>query len=343
VSAVAELRAGRAGPAFARELQRTVRAVAVARNFPPPDGHAAWDADAVHAVAAEFLTDAQTPRRLADLALHCASDEALRARLQGAVRNFLADLGRRTPIGKLVVRINEVLRTEPGFRREGGRWASASAGAAGPAGAAGAAGAAEPGPGSEDPDLLARAVAGHPVTVPPWGHEARRSAPVADRDTIVALCAALLDAAGGSLTPRAMARAVGHRLGLGQAPLSLEVAALDGPQGLDTATDATAAAADSTGTAATRTARAAEVLAGLADPERLAVAYPELGVRQLGPLLGVSPSQAHVIRTRAAGIIRTELLDDDDAEGVAVRVMEVARMWADDMDDRSRSAVLSAR
>src|SRR5437870_451138 len=100
-SAVAELQGGRAGPEFTRELQRTIRAVAVARNFPPPEGHGLWDADAVWTTAAEFLSDAQTPRRLADLAVHCASVDALRARLQGTVRNFLADLGRRTPIGKL--------------------------------------------------------------------------------------------------------------------------------------------------------------------------------------------------------------------------------------------------
>ena len=124
-----ELRAGRAGPAFTAELQRTIRAVAVARNFPPPEGHGGWDADAVWSAASEFMADAQTPRRLADLAVHCATADALRARLQGTVRNFLADIGRRTPIGKLVVRINDVLRGEPGFRLVGDRWARAGAGA----------------------------------------------------------------------------------------------------------------------------------------------------------------------------------------------------------------------
>ena len=69
--------------------------------------------------ASEFMADAQTPRRLADLAVHCASADALRARLQGTVRNFLADIGRRTPIGKLVVRVNDVLRGEAGFRLGG--------------------------------------------------------------------------------------------------------------------------------------------------------------------------------------------------------------------------------
>jgi hypothetical protein len=320
---LAELQAGEAGPRFAAELLRTIRAVAVARNFPPPDGHTAWDADAVRTVASEFLTDPQTPRRLADLAVHCASDAALRARLQGAVRNFLADLGRRTPIGKLVVRINDVLRSEPGFVRVGGRWARETG---------------RRDPGSDDPDALSRAIASHEVVVPAWGNAAQRSAPVADRRTIVSLCAALLDAAGGALTPRALARAIGTRVGLGQAPLSLDVAALDGA-----AAQGPALGGDSTAAEALRMRRAGEVLAELNDRERAAIAYPELAVRQLAPLLGVSASQSHVIRGRAVETIRAELVDDDDAERVALLVMELARRWTETVDIEARSAVLVAR
>ena len=91
MSALSELQAGAAGAAFITELQRTIRAVGVARNFPPPEGHRQWDADAVAATASEFMTDSQTARRLTDLALHCASDQALRARLQGTVRHPDAD------------------------------------------------------------------------------------------------------------------------------------------------------------------------------------------------------------------------------------------------------------
>ncbi|MEA2828426.1 MAG: hypothetical protein QOG43_2865 [Actinomycetota bacterium] len=328
MTALAELRAGRAGPAFTVELQRTIRAVAVSRNFPPPEGHGGWDADAVWSTASEFMADAQTPRRLTDLAVHCVTVDGLRARLQGTVRNFLADLGRRTPIGKLVMRVNEVLRTEPGFRLVGGRWASAG----GPPDVAA---------GVDDPEALARAIAGMPVVVPAWGHEAHRTAPVADRTTIVALCQALLDAAGGSLTPRALARAIGHRLGIGQAPLSLEVAALDG--GGASSGQAAAPGTDSTADEALRRGRAAEVVAQLDDRERLAVAYPELTVRHLAPVLGASPSQCHVIRGRAAAILRLELIDDDDAEGVALLVMELSRKWADSVDNAAGSAVVVAR
>ena len=328
MTALAELRAGQAGPAFTVELQRTIRAVAVARNFPPPEGHGGWDADAVWSTASEFMADAQTPRRLTDLAVHCATAQALRARLQGTVRNFLADLGRRTPIGKLVMRVNEVLRREPGFRLVGDRWARAG-------------GTADVAAGVDDPEALARAIAGMTVVVPAWGHEAHRAAPVADRTTIVALCDALLDAAGGSLTPRALARAIGHRLGVGQAPLSLEVAALDG--GGAGGGPSSAPGTDSTADAALRQSRAAEVVAQLDDRERLAVAYPELTARHLAPVLGASPSQCHVIRSRAAAVLRVELVDDDDAEGVALLVMELSRKWADSVDNAPGSAVVVAR
>ena len=335
MTALAELRAGRAGTDFTALLQRTIRAVAVARNFPPPEGHGAWDADAVWSTASEFMADAQTPRRLTDLAVHCATGDALRARLQGTVRNFLADLGRRTPIGKLVVRVNDVLRSDPGFRMVGDRWARTRDGDGDGVAA-----------GVDDPEALARAIAGTTVVVPAWGHEAHRTAPVADRATIVALCDALLDAAGGSLTPRALARAIGHRLGIGQAPVSLEVYALDGGAVAGRAAasaSGSAAGADSTADEALRRSRAAEVLDLLDERERLALAYPELTVRQLAPVLGASPSQCHVIRNRAAAVLRLELVDDDDAEGVALQLLEMSRKWADSVDNAAGSAVVVAR
>lgn len=325
MTAIDELQAGAAGEEFVALLRRTIRAVGISRNFPPPEGHSMWDADAVHTAAAEFMADRQTTRRLTDLAVHCGSDSALRARLQGTVRNFLADLGRRTPLGKLVLRINDVLGGEEGFRRVEGRWARAG----GPADA-----------GNDDPDHLGRAIQGHQIVLPTWGHDARRSAPVADRSTIISLCGTLLDAAGGSLTPRSLARVIGHRLGIGQAPVALEVNALDDPGAGEWA-----AGADRTGSEGLRLIRATEILAELNDRERLAVAHPEYTVRQLAPALGTSASKAHLIRQRAVEVIRAEVLDDEDGEAVALLVMELARSWVAMplQDSDARSDVLAVR
>ena len=84
-------------------------------------------------------------------------------------------------------------------------------------------------------------------------------------------------------------------------------------------------------------------MAELNDRERLSVAWPEYTVRELSPMLGVSASQSHLIRRRAAAVIQAELLDDDDAEGVALLVIELCRRWAVNMDTDTRSAVGVAR
>ena len=117
MTALDEIRRGEVGDDFLALLQRTIRAVAVARNFPAPDGHDRWDANAVASAVREFLASNQTPRQLADLATLCRSDDALKHHLQESVRNHLADNGRRTPVGQLVLRINEVLATEPALER----------------------------------------------------------------------------------------------------------------------------------------------------------------------------------------------------------------------------------
>jgi hypothetical protein len=313
VNALDELRAGSIGEEFVSLLSRTIRAVAIARNFPPPDDLTDWGDEAVTRTVSEFMADAQTPRRLVDLATACSSEEALKARLQGSVRNFLADLGRRTPIGKLVVRVNEVLGRDEEFIRVHGRWSMDG----GPTEA-----------GVEDTERLAAAIGPHKITPPRWGHDVRRAAPVADADTIASLCKELLLAAGGSLTPRTMAMAIGVRLGIGQAPMSLDAASLDpaGPEG--------SSVADTTADAALREATAEEILGLLNDRERAALAYPEYTIRELAPILGIGPSQAHVVRRRAIEILQEELADDPDGEAVAGRILERARCWAEQWTGR---------
>jgi hypothetical protein len=312
VTPLDELRGGSIGEEFVSLLRKTIRAVAVTRNFPPPEDLTKWDSEAVGRIVSEFVADPQTPRRLMDLATTCSSDQALKARVESMVRNFLADLGRRTPIGKLVVRLNDVLGKSDQFVRVDGRWALVD----GPAG-----------PGLADLDRLAEAIRRHEIMMPKWGHDARREAPVADAGTIASLCKALLKAAGGSLTSRIMASAIGVRLGLGQAPVSLDASSLDG------AWSPVSSTVDATADEALREARATEVLALLNDRERLALAWLECPVRELAPLLGVGPSQAHVIRKGATELLRIELVDDSDGEAIAAHVLELARLWTEQWTD----------
>ena len=70
---------------------------------------------------ADFFASAQTERRLKDLST-CPDDRVLKAKLHRTVRNFLADQGRKTTVGRLVLRFNEVLGRTDGFDRCGPCW-----------------------------------------------------------------------------------------------------------------------------------------------------------------------------------------------------------------------------
>ena len=313
MTALEELRAGNPGGEFISLLGHTIRAVAVARNFPAPEDLNSWGDEAVARTISEFAVDPQTPRRLLDLSTTCTTDQALKARLQGTVRNFLADLGRRTPVGKLVVRINDVLGSSDDFARESGRW-SLTGGPIDPA--------------EVDAYRLSEAIRPQEIAAPKWSHDARRAAPVADAQTLVSLCKTLLDVAGGALATRAMAAVIARRLDIGQAPVSLDAASLD------PAWAGQAGGTDATGDAALRESRALEVFGLLNDRERLALGWPEYTVRDLAPVLGVGSSQAQVIRRRATAVLKSELIDDPDGEAVAGRILELARTWTEEWTGR---------
>lgn len=311
MSAIKELHAGETGSEFYALLRRTVLAVGIARNFPAPSGGDSWTAKDVDVVANEFLAHSQTPRRLADLALHCASDDALARRLQGSVRNFLRDWGRQTDLGRLIRRVKRALKEESGFFKvEGDRWTLADG---------------TPEPSTAPLDTLQAAASLEPeVVVPSWGAEARRKGPVADKETINRLIRRVLEAAEGSVTAADIAKAIAHRLAIPPQALTLEIDAGDRPEAVerDTPFDATA---DEVITNLT----AKEVLETLTDRERIALGYLELGVRELGPKIGISHSQAAVVRQMAAEKLRAELAGEGSGEAIARKVVQLARNWVD--------------
>ncbi len=306
MTALDELRCGQVGDDFLALLQRTIRAVAIARNFPAPDGHDRWDADAVTTAVGDFLASTQTPRRLTDLATHCRTDEALKRRLQETIRNYLADHGRRTPVGRLVLRINEVLATEPTFERRGRYWSLKGSNAD---------------PAIVDIDGLIAATAAVEVVVPTaWTGE--RQGPDTDAASVVRLAHAALTAAGGPLRAADIAQAVARRVGLGGAPLSIEATAFDPPS--------SGTSADATGDEALSNMRAREVFFGsLNDSERVSIGLLESPVAKLGPILGVSGSTAALIRKRAETILKCELRDEEGGQAVADAVLELARSWTE--------------
>ncbi len=294
-------------------------AVAVARGFPPPGG-GSWTREEVDTVVAAFMADNQTPRRLADLALHCADDAAVARRLQGAVRNYLRDRGRATDVGRLVVRVRRALRENADFVHVGAdRWGLADADITEPS--------------TVTSDKLVAATADVEVVFPNWSSTTGRRPPFADRASMDALIRAVLLAADGSLLPGDIAAAIAPRLEVAARPLVFDVDSGDFPD------DVTVGLIDATGDEVVNRLRAREVVSLLSDRERIALAYTEIPVRELGPLMGVGSSQAHVIRQRAVAILRDELTDEDGGEEVAKMVFAMTRMLVETPDTESRSDV----
>ncbi|HWH30981.1 MAG TPA: hypothetical protein VNU26_18850 [Mycobacteriales bacterium] len=305
---------GRPGPQFAALLYRTVRAVAWARNFPPPEGHSAWDDDAVFETAHDFLDGERGRKRLVDLALRSTSQDSLAAQLNGAVVNHLRDAARATDMGALVRRIRELLGDDDRFApAAGGRWALSD----GPSD-----------PSAAGPGALAAAAAGETdVDVPAWD-SARRRAPLADRPSLLRLVARVLRAADGSLTTADVARAVAARLDPTRVPFVTELDVLERVPDPSTSGRPEAVVAR---------IRAQEIFAEMSDRERVLLASWDRPLRDLGELLDVRHSQAAVIKQRLAAWLRQSVLEDgaEDADEVVMDVRSLCAAW---MADRTPGA-----
>lgn len=306
MTALTELQDGQPGEAFVGLVGRTVRAVAISRNFPPPEGQDRWGSEAVAAMTAAFFASPQTPRRLADLRVRCTSEDGLRHRLQTTVRNFLADVGRQTDVGRLVLRINEVLGSHASFERVGEHWALVSA---------------IDEPAAVDLEDLVAAATTVKVDVPAaWLKSSGRKSPEIDQPSVVRLARAVLSRAGGPVRPAVLAQVTARRLGIGQTPLSVDATAFDPPQGAGTSPDATA-------DGVVVQIRANEVFGLLNDPERAAIGLADLSVAALGEVLRVSKSSAAIVRSRAVAVLGAELSDEENGQEVADAVLDLAREW----------------
>lgn len=295
------------GPAGAGLLYRAVRSVAIARSFPPPEGHQQWDADAVQEVAHEFLEGDRGLRRLAAIVITSTDEESFEALLHTAVLNAHRDRGRRTDFGALVLRVTEILTDSDAFRRDRThptRWTLA----AGPDGP------------TAVPDRVleqaAEAVAD--IKVPRWTSAVRR-APQADRATFGRLLTAVLTAAGGSLSASDLARACQRRLDGRAFSVTVEADVLE------------SLGADSMGAPTENDTLnrivAGQVFDGLSERERLLLATYDLPVRSAATQVGIGHSQAAVLRRRLVEHLRTELAHDPDGEDVFPALLRLADQW----------------
>jgi len=299
---------GRLGPAGASLLYRTVRALGIARGFPPPDGHSGWGLDACAEVAHDLLVGPRGVKRVAAMRVSATDDPSLERLLQRVVLNALRDLSRQTDMGALVLRVREVLDASDRFEAADAartRWRLIGH---------------PSGPNTVPDAVMAAATARETsVTVPRWSSE-RRRAPLADRETFERLLTRALEAADGAVTAADLARAVAARLDPVRVPLATE---------LDTAeqlVDRAPEAGDIASEVVSRL-RAREIFDSLSDRERILAATWDRPVRDLGALVGVRHSQASAIRQRLAEGLREALAGDDDADLVVSSLVVLATGW----------------
>lgn len=304
----------RLGPAGAELLYRTVFSVAVGHRFPPPPGSAGWNETAVAETAHDFVKDERGTKRLLDIMVRSVDDRSFERLLEAAVLNFLRDLGRSTDLGKLIVRVKEILRDETDFEAAPGspeRWTLAQGVTT---------------PSAAHPDVLASATARVEVVVPRWTSE-RRDPPLADRPSFVRLMTSVLKVADGSLLAEDIARALTARLDHRKSALTTaldirEEVAEPGPGGGDPANQTVAAL------------HATDIFDSLSDRERIIVPTLDENVRDLAQLIGTGKTQAALVRQRLVDRLRDELADDDDPDHTASILCKFCEDW---LGDRTRT------
>jgi len=314
-----ELRSGTLGEEFARLLYRCAWTAGRTRNFPPPAGHSAWNAAAAIDAGNDFLGSPDVRRRLTEMAMLADDDNELRRVLTQAVVNHLRDQGRATTTGRLIRRLKDVLRddstftTVPDGRPGAGNIALADL--------------ADPGPfGGRDQDLLRAAFEVRDVTVVRWAPDARRESPIADRDSVRRVAAAVLTAAGGSLSWSELAGVVGPRFGVatGRSPATVLVDALDGPRGSGDWPQEPTEPALAPGAALLREQTAREILDQLTLRERLVLAWLGETVRTIADRTGLPVSTVGTVKQRVTHRLNAMLADADDPEAVAVAARDLA-------------------
>lgn len=304
---------GRIGHEGARLLYRLVYSVAVDRNIPAPRGHQNWGRAAVEETAHDFLSGSAGMQRLVTIAAQSNDDDSFRRQLAAAVLNHLRTAGRATDVGKLVIRLNDVLKTTPVFEKvRNGRstyWAIAG----GPADVSDVP--------VGDLELELRTMR---VVRPKWTSETR-DAPLADRATLVEMLTRVLTRAAGSLTSRDLAEVIAARIDIRRVPIAYELDDPDEKFEPASPDDAESAIVDSSS--------ALEFFNRLTDRERIILANPQKTARELASLVGLKHAQTAVVRQRLFDRVRDEVAQSEDPEGVVEDLCDLCEAWVADWTD----------
>jgi hypothetical protein len=294
------------GPAGARLLYRLVRLVALKRNFPPPPGFEHWDDSSVTEVSHDFLDGQRGHKRVIEIAIKSVDNASFERILEEAIVNHLREASRRTDMGKLIVRVTEILSDEKEFTRietQPHRWTMGG----------------DPMAASTVPEAtLAAAISTIEVTVPQWTSE-YRAAPLADRASFIRMMRAILTAASGSLLAADIARVISTRLDHHRSPLSIGLEALESAAERSPRTDPAVQASSAV--------RAKQLFDSLNDRARIMVACYERPVRELRDVLPVGKSQAAALRLKVIGRLRVELETDAEPDDTIVELRRLCESW----------------
>lgn len=170
-------------------------------------------------VVQDFLVDRIKPLT-ALLLTQATGDDSLARLLRASIKNWLIDRARATGTGPMRRTIEKVLSTAPDFERVAdgeagaGRWRMTGSEA-------------EPWAGNVD-DLTAAAWSVRDVRVPKWSSPTRR-APLADRESLIAIIRAVLARAAGSVETAHLVAVFANRFAAALDPLVASIDDDDNP------------------------------------------------------------------------------------------------------------------
>lgn len=289
---------GRAG---AEQLYTTVRAVARAHHFPPPADYDRWTLDAVAEVAHDFLTGPRAVERLIGLAASATDEDSFARLLSTAVLNHLRGTARQTALGKLVIRLKQLLTGE-GFRIE-----NTGVPGTGNVSLTGT----EPGTlwNGDPAPLLRAAYTVTDVHLVRWRPDSRREPPLADADSLIRVAHAVLAAAAGSMRFADLASIVGARFGLSNLPV------VTGIDTIDLTADERGAGPES-GVLSEDAAHA--LLGQLSDRDQLVLAWLGEPLSVVADRTGLPRSTAAFAATRLRQHLEALLSGEPDAEAIVM-------------------------
>jgi DNA-directed RNA polymerase specialized sigma24 family protein len=307
VSAYLELQqTGRLGEAGAELLYRVAGAAVRHGRFPPPRG-GRWTEEDIEEVAHDFLVTGGS-KRLTTLFLRATDDASLERLLFRAVTNHLRDEARRRDHGPLLRALTEAANDASNLLEMVDTPVGRAFTGSGVSGEAWA---------GDECVLISAALEVTDVKLLRWRSSSRRS-PVAERESLVAVLSAVVEAAGRPVPADVMLRVVAWRFGLHPTPTLVDLD--DEPE--------PAASQPDPAEAASVSEAAGAIFDQLSGRERLALLYHDLPVRELADVLGTGKSTAANVLGRVRAHLASALADDDVDE-VVTELVEMIADWTE--------------